>query len=128
MAEGANDCGDECVSAAVAGIVEDAKLTGAPPLCELPRSIQWAADVVAAVDQHAGNAVQCRCIAEQLVLLKEGGVAPVVRDQAREAETKFRVVEARIRAMVGGEGDVRVLPGAPLPRRVIADGGIVVKQ
>ena len=27
-----------------------------------------------------------------------------------------------------GEGDVRIFPGAPPPRRVIADGGIGVKQ
>src|SRR6478752_8382566 len=79
--EGADNGGDERVSTAVAGIVEDVKLTGAPPLRQLPRGIQRAADVVAAVDQDAGNAVQSRCITEQLVLPEKGGVPPVVRDQ-----------------------------------------------
>src|SRR5262245_51921798 len=75
--EGANNGGDERVATAVAGIVEDVKLTGAPPLRQLPRGIQRAADVVAAVDQDAGNAVQCRGITEQLVLSEEGRVPPV---------------------------------------------------
>ena len=112
----------------MAGVVEDVKLTGAPPLRQSPRGLQRAADIVAAVDQDAGNAVQCRCITEQLVLSEEGGVPPVVRDQAREPEAKFRILVARIREMAGGEGDVRIFPGAPLPRRVIADGRIGVKQ
>jgi len=116
------------VSTAVAGIVENVKLTGAPALRQLPRGIKRAADVVAAVDQDAGNAVQCRGITEQLVLPEEGGVSPVVRDQAREPEAKFRIFVARIREMAGGEGDVRIFPGAPLPCRVIADRGIGVKQ
>jgi hypothetical protein len=51
-----------------------------------------------------------------------------VRDQAREPEAKFRIFVTRIREMAGGEGDVGIFPGAPLPRRVIADGGIGVKQ
>ena len=116
------------MSTAVAGIVENVKLTGAPALRQLPRGIKRAADVVAAVDQDAGNAVQCRGITEQLVLPEEGGVSPVVRDQAREPEAKFRIFVARIREMAGGEGDVRIFPGAPLPCRVIADRGIGVKQ
>jgi hypothetical protein len=62
--QGANNGGDERVSTAVAGVVEDVKLTGAPALRQLPRGIQRAADVVAAVDQDAGNAVQCRGITE----------------------------------------------------------------
>jgi hypothetical protein len=70
------------------------------------RGIQRAADVIAAVDQDAGNAVQCRGITEQLLLREEGGVPPVVRDQAREPEAKFRIFVARIREMAGGEGDV----------------------
>jgi hypothetical protein len=68
--------------------------------------------------------VQGRCITEQLVLPEKGSVPPIVRDQAREPEAKFRICVARIREMAGGEGDVRIFPGAPLPRRVIADGGI----
>jgi hypothetical protein len=60
----------------VAGIVEDVKLTGAPAPRQLPRGIQRAADVVAAVDQDAGNAVQGRGITQQLILPEEGGVAP----------------------------------------------------
>ena len=95
---------------------------------QLPGGFERAADVVATVDQDAGNAMQCRGITLQLVLPEEGGVPPVVRDQAREPEAKVRVVVARIREMAGGEGDVRIFPGAPLPRRVIANGGIGVKQ
>lgn len=99
--QGANNGGDETVSTAVAGIVEHVKLTGAPALRQLPRGIQRA-DVVAAVDQDARNAVQSRSITEQLVLPKEGGVPPVVRDQAREPKAKFRIFVARIREMAGG--------------------------
>jgi hypothetical protein len=84
----------------VAGFVEDVKLTGGPPLRQLPRRIQRAADVVAAVDQDAGNAVQCRGITEQLVLPEKGGVPPVMRDQAREPEAKFRIFVARILAAI----------------------------
>jgi hypothetical protein len=80
------------------------------------------------VDQDAGNAVQCRGITEQLILREEGGVPPVVRDQAREPEAIFRIFEARIREMAGREGDVRIFPSAPLARRVIANCGIGVKQ
>src|SRR5215475_12713776 len=100
--QGANNGVDERVSTAVAGIVKDVKLTGAPPLRQLPSSIQRAADVVAAVDQDAGNALQCRGIAEQLVLLEEGGVPPVVRDKARKPEAIFRIFIVRIRQMAGG--------------------------
>ena len=84
----------------MAGIVEDVKLTGAPPLRQLPRGIQRAADVVTAVDQDAGNAVQPRGIAQQLVLREKGGVPPVVRDQAREPEAKFRIFVARVLAAI----------------------------
>ena len=86
----------------MAGIVEDLKLTAAPALRQLPRGIQRAADIEAAMDQDAGNAVQSCGIAEQLVLLEEGGVPPVMRDQARELEAKFRIVVARIQEMAGG--------------------------
>src|SRR5262245_460398 len=122
--QGADDGGDERVSATVAGIVEDVKLTGAPPLRQLPRGVQRAADVLAALDEDAVNAVQGLGIPEQLVLREEGGVPPVVRDQAREPEAIVRIVVAQIREMAGGKGDVRIFPGAPLPRGVIADGGI----
>jgi hypothetical protein len=37
--QGANNGGDERASTAVAGIVEDVKLTGAPPPRQLPRGI-----------------------------------------------------------------------------------------
>ena len=94
--QGANNGGDKRVSTAVAGIVEDVKLTGAPALRQLPRGIQRAADVVAAVDQETGNAVQCRCITQQLVLPEEGGVPPVVGDQAREAEAGAAIYRARL--------------------------------
>src|SRR5262249_59881219 len=69
-----------------------------------------------------------RGITKQLLLSEEGGVPPVVRDQAREGEAEFRIFVARIRKMAGGEGDVRIFPGAPLPRRVVAHGGIDVEQ
>ena len=53
---------------------------------------------------------------------------PVVRDEAREPEAKVRIVVARIGLVAGGERDVRIFPGAPLPRRVLADGRIGVEQ
>src|SRR5262245_10649101 len=62
--QGAYNGGDERFATAMASIVEDVKLTGAPPLRQLPRGIQRAADVVAAVDQDAGDAVQHRSITE----------------------------------------------------------------
>jgi len=40
--QGANNGGDERVATAVAGIVEDVKLTGSPPLRQLPRGFQRA--------------------------------------------------------------------------------------
>ena len=92
--QGANNGGDEGVSTAVAGIVEDMKRAGAPPLRQVPRGIQRAAGVVAAVDQDAGDAVQCRCTTEQFVLPEKSGVPPVVRDQAREPEAKFRIARS----------------------------------
>jgi hypothetical protein len=50
--------GDERVSAAMTGVVEDEKLAGAPALRQSPRGFQRATDIAAAVDQDAGNAVQ----------------------------------------------------------------------
>ena len=41
------------------------------------------------------------------------GVAPVVRDEAGEAEAEARVVVAGIRLVTGHRGDVRVLPCTP---------------
>jgi len=92
--QGTDNGGDEGVTTVMTGIVEDVKLTGSPALRELPGGIQRAADVVAAMDQDAGNTVQSRGITEQLVLPEEGSVAPVVRDQARELKAIFGIVGA----------------------------------
>ena len=53
---------------------------------------------------------------------------PIVRDQARKLEAELRVVVAPIRLITGGQGHVRVFPGAPLPRRVLPDCGVGVEQ
>jgi hypothetical protein len=44
------------------------------------------------VDEHAGDAVERGCVAEGLAVLQEGGVPPVVRDQAREPHPELRVL------------------------------------
>ncbi len=90
--------------------------------------LQRPAHVVAAVDERAGDTVEPRRVAEQPILPEEREVPPVVRDQAREAQAELRVLVAGVRPVTGGEGDVRVLPGAPLARRVLADGGIGIEQ
>ena len=94
-----------------------------------PGRLQWAADVVTAVNEDAGDAVQRCRVADQLILLEESGVPPVVRDQPCEPEAELGVVvEARVAAMARGERDVCVLPGAPLAGGVVAYAGIRVEQ
>src|SRR5450432_1603917 len=86
MGEGASDCGGELVAAAVAFVVDDLELASGPVSGQVPGGFERAADVVAAVDEYAGDAVQRCCVVEELAVLEEGGVSPVVRDQARESQ------------------------------------------
>jgi hypothetical protein len=116
------------LSSAVAGVVEDMEPTAGPSLGESPRGLHRTADVIPAMDEDARDAVEHGSVADKLVVLEEGGVPPVVRDQAREPEAEFRVFETRVGTMAGGEGNVSVFPGAPLPRRVFAHGGVSVEE
>ena len=95
-------------------IVEDLEAAGGPALRELPGGYQRATDIVAAVDHDAGNAVQRGRIAQDLLFLQEGEVAPVVGDQPGEQQAELRVLIAQPRLVARGEGDVGVLPDAPL--------------
>ena len=124
LGQGVNDSGEKRVAAAVAGVVEDLQPAGRPPPAQPPGGLQRTADVVAAVDEHPGDTVQSGRLSQQLVVLQEGGVAPVVRDKPRKPEAELRVVVARVRPMAGREGDVRLFPGAPFPRRVLPDRGV----
>lgn len=69
-----------------------------------------------------------RCVTEQLIVLQEGSVAPVVRDEPREPEAEIGVLVARVGPVAWGERDVRVLPRAPLARRALTNGGVGIGQ
>ena len=69
LGQSVKDSGEEGVAVAVAGVVDHVQPAGAPPLGQTPGRLQRAADIVASVDQHTGDAVQGRRVAEQLVVL-----------------------------------------------------------
>ena len=112
----------------MAGVVDHVKPACRPPLRQQPGGLQWAAYVVAAVDEHARDAVEVGCVVEQLVVLQEGRVAPLVRDQTCESEAKVGIFVARVRPVPRNERDMRVFPRAPFLRRVLTDGGISVEE
>lgn len=75
LGEGASDCGSEPIAAAVAFAIDDLELASGPVPGQVPGGFDRATDVVAAVNEYAGDAVQRCCAAEELAVLEEGGSA-----------------------------------------------------
>ena len=67
-------------------------------------------------------------VAQQLAVLEERGVGPVVGDEASEAQPEPRVVVAVVVHVARERRDVRVLPLAPADRRTLAHLRIGVLQ
>src|SRR5580704_9127377 len=80
--------------AAVRRIVDDLQLAAAPRPVQPPRLFERTAHIVAAVDQNARDGVEQRNVTDELILVEERGVTPVVRHQPREQQAERRVREA----------------------------------
>src|SRR5690349_2197585 len=80
------------------------------------------------MNEHARYPVQLRRIADQLVLLEERGVPPIVRDKASEPQTKLGILVARIWRVTRRQGDMGVLPGTPFSGREITNNRIEVGE
>src|SRR5690606_16151261 len=100
------------------------QLAAWPRLVQLPRRAQRRADVHPAVDQYAGNVRDAVHGVQDLGRTEEGAVLPVVDDQRREDPHGIQVDVVPHRAGVRVEGDVRVLPSAPVPDSLVADRGV----
>src|SRR5450756_2837825 len=75
-------------AAGVAGVFDDDELGAGPGAGELPRGAGAAAEVVAAVDQNAGDAGQLAGLADQHAVLEESAVREVVRADAHERQLR----------------------------------------
>src|SRR5215469_7402674 len=104
-------------AAGVAGVFDDDELGTGPGAGELPRGAGATAEVVATVDQDAGDAGQLAGLADQHAVLEETVVREVVRADAHEGQ--LRVV-GPVAVCAGGSAsflrDDRILPGRPLGR------------
>ena len=76
----------------------------------------------------AGDPVKRRRLAKKLTLSQKGGVAPVMSDQTGKSEAEFGMVVAWVGLVVGRQRNVRVLPGAPLPRSMVTDRWVWIEQ
>src|SRR5947209_630973 len=112
----------------VSGIVHDDELTAGPGLPELRRDVERTADVETAVDQYARDPRESVSVAQQDAVLEESRMAPVVRDQSREAHPKQRVLVAGVRPMVRANGNVRVLPVTPVACGLLAHGRVAAVE
>ena len=99
---------------AVPRSVDVDQLRARPGAVHAHGEVRRAAQVRAAVDQHARNAGQPICPAHQFVLLEPRVMTPVVGHQASESHTEAGVGEPRVLPWSGGGSDVPLLPGAPL--------------
>jgi len=124
LIHGAENQGHEFIAAAVSSVVKYVQPTGRPFLRESPGGHQWCTDVVASVDQHAGDTVQSSSLADELVLLQKGVVPPIVCDQSREAQAELRVQVTRVWRVTRGERDMGIFPGTPLVCRAIANNRV----
>ena len=120
--------GHRRVARGVPRLVDDHEAAAGPRSRQLPRDVQRAADIQAAVDEDAGDVGQPTRVAQQGPVLEPRGVAPVMGDQARERHAEPRVVVARVVAVAGAHLHVGVLPVAPVARRPRAHGGVGVGQ
>ena len=84
------------MNAAVSSVVEDSQPTGRPSPGELPSGYQWSADIVASVNQHAGDTVKLSSVADELVLLEEGRMPPIVCNQPGEPQAELWVLVTRV--------------------------------
>lgn len=126
--EGGLDGGVEGIATAVAGVGEDVEAAGGPVAGESPWGFERAADIVAAVDEDAGDAVEFGGVADELFVFEKGGVSPVMGDESREAESEFRVGFLKGGTMAGGEGDVGVFPDAPFEGGAFSNSGVGVEE
>ena len=76
-------------------------------------------DVVAALDDHAGNVLQAEGVADQLPLLEAALVDEIVVLDPREGERVMRVAELVAVALIGEERDRLAFPQAPGPRGLL---------
>ncbi len=67
-------------------------------------------------------------IAQERTFLEPGAVMEVVRDDAGERHAEPSIVVARVRLRVGGRRHQRVLPRAPVARRLLAHGIVRMLQ
>ena len=93
-----------------------------------PCSLEWAADIEASVDQYAWNACECRCVADEPILLEKRRVPPIVRDEAREEQPERGIFKARIRSISWRQRNMGVFPGAPLTCRTLAHRDILAEK
>jgi hypothetical protein len=102
-------------AAGVAGVFDDDELGAGPGAGELPRGVGAAAEVVAAVDQDAGDGGQLAGLADQDAVLEETVVREVVRADAHERQLRVvGPVAVGAGAPVGFLRDDGVFPCQPL--------------
>lgn len=82
-------------AAAVSGVFNDHQPAARPPPVQRPCGVEWAGDVVAAVDKHRRYRGEVVHPGKDLAVGEEAAVAPVVGDQAREDHPEGRVLIAR---------------------------------
>lgn len=87
-----------------------------PPACIMkpPRRLERAADIVATVNENAGNSIEKRHVFDQLIAREKGGVPPIMRHQALEEQAKRRVAKSLVahhsraaRSLIAGSSSKR---------------------
>lgn len=91
------------VVVSVTGVLQYLQGACRPALRQLPRRLKRTADIVTTVNEDPGDAVQKVGIAQELIVVQERRVTPVMRDQSCEQQPERRIVESRVRAMIGCE-------------------------
>lgn len=80
------------------------------------------------MDQSTRCATELDGVTEKCAVLEPGGVPPVVGDQPGKGHPECGVLIPRVRLVVGADGDVDVLPSAPVPGGRFSNRGVVVCQ
>ncbi len=94
------------------------------PTCRLERS----AHVVATVDEKSRDSVEYRCVTQKLFFLEKGRVPPVVGDDTRKSQAKFRVVKTRIWHMPRRQRHMRFFPRAPFASSALTDVAFGIEE
>lgn len=102
-------------------VVQDDQFGVGPPLRHLPRGVQRPAEVVAAVDEHTGDALEPVEVVEDVVRLDERLVAPVVAHGPREPVARDGVGVPRAFEVVVAARDRGQVPLAPVPGGLLPD-------